>query len=197
MVVLHLGILSYIYSMYGLFHHCAIVIYEFLLIVLWILYLCLLLYVCVLYIIYYFVVLHLGESCCVYFLICSYTVAILFDLHPQKWINISSLELVVTFIETHIFATKFSISHIFLSVIYIYIYFLLLGELFTFHIQHSKTCNQHYLYTILEKITSFSLFIFGHTRIQYMTLTNREGVFIFHLSSQEVVCVHIGSSDTV
>ena len=46
-------------------------------------------YVCVLFKIYYLVVLHIGRSCCVYFLIYFFTVSILIDLRPQYLINTS------------------------------------------------------------------------------------------------------------
>ena len=46
-----LGILSYISTMHGSFHHCIILTYEFTLICLWILYLCLFQYVFVLYLV--------------------------------------------------------------------------------------------------------------------------------------------------
>ena len=56
-----MGILSYISPMYGLLHHCAVVISTFLLIYLWISYIFLLKYVCVLHKICSYVVLHIGN----------------------------------------------------------------------------------------------------------------------------------------
>ena len=70
---------------------------------------------------------------------------------------------------------------------------LLLDNLLTFHFQHFKKFNQHHLYTEFEKISSFSCFVFGHTRLQFVTLTTREGVIISHISGQEDFCIFIGS----
>ena len=59
------------------------------------------------------------ESCHAYllYMICYAIVAILVDMHPQKWMNISLFELLVTCIETHIFVPSLSICHIFISII--------------------------------------------------------------------------------
>ena len=59
-----LGIWLYIFyisTVHGLLHHCIIIIYVFVLVHLWILYLCLQKYVCVLYTIYSFFVIYLGK----------------------------------------------------------------------------------------------------------------------------------------
>ena len=61
----------------------------------------------------------------------------------------------------------------------------------------SKECIQHNIYTIFEKISSFSCFIFSPTRLQWVTLTTREGVFIFHLLGKEDVCIGIGYRNQV
>ena len=52
--------------------------------------------------------------------------------------NVPLFELVVTYIETHIFVPSFSISHIFISVIKFFCCFLLLGKMFTLNLQNSK-----------------------------------------------------------
>ena len=72
----------------------------------------------------------------------------------------------VTCIETHIFVPNFSISHIFISILIFFCCFLILGDIFTFHLQYFKKFNQHNIYAILEKISCFSCFIFGNTRLQ-------------------------------
>ena len=100
------------------------------------------------------------------YMICYIIVAILIDLHPKKWINTYLFELVVTCIETHILVPNFSIFHRFISIIIFFCSFLLLGHIFALNFQHSKTCIQHHLYTIFEKIPRFSCFIFSHTRLQ-------------------------------
>ena len=55
------------------------------------------------------------ECCYKYVLVKN--VVILVDLHSQKWINTLLFELVVTCINTHIFAPIISTSHIFISII--------------------------------------------------------------------------------
>ena len=57
--VLHFKSFFNISPVHGLFYHCVVVIPAFVLIYLWILYLCLLRYVCVLYTIYYLFWIHL------------------------------------------------------------------------------------------------------------------------------------------
>ena len=102
-------------------------------------------------------------------------VAILIDLYSQKSANISLFQLVVTFIETYIFVPSFSISNLFMSIIKVFCCLLLLGKLFTLNIQHSKICNQHHIDTIIDQVTSFSCFISGHTQLQCVPITTREG----------------------
>ena len=117
------------------------------------------------------------EFCHAYFLYIMYCsiVVILVYLHSKNWINISLFELVVTCIETHIFVPSFLISHTFISVIIFFCCFsLLLEQIFTLNVLNSKTCIQHNIYTIFEEISSFSLFIFIHTRLQRVTLTTRK-----------------------
>ena len=109
-------------------------------------------------------------------MICYVILAILTDLYSQNCVDIYLFELSITCIETHILVPNFSIFHIFLSIIRFFCCFFILGKLFNLNIQHYKTCIQHHIYNILEKIFSFSCFIFSHTRLQYMTLTTREGV---------------------
>ena len=109
------------------------------------------------------------EQCHKYFLciICYSIVFILVDLHSQNWINTPLFELIVTCIETHIFVTNFSISHILISIIkLLYCFTLIFGQIFTFNILHPNTCIQHNIYTIFEQISSFSCFVFIHTWIQ-------------------------------
>ena len=81
------------------------------------------------------------ESCCAYFLCMIFysIVVILVDLNSQEWINILLFELVVTWIEANIFVPSGSISHIFISIIKLFCCFLLLGQLLTWNLQHSKT----------------------------------------------------------
>ena len=105
--------------------------------------------------------------------------------------------LVSTCIEAHIFVTSCSISHIFISIIQFFCFFLLLGQIFTWNIQHYKTHIQHQLYTVFEQIFKKSCFIFSHTQIQRMKLITRKRVFIFHISGQDGVCIGIGSSNRV
>ena len=127
-------------------------------------------------------------SCHTYFLyiICYSVVFILVDLHSQKWIKILLFELVFKCIETRIFVPGFPIFHIFISIIKSFCCFsLLLGHIFTFNILNPKTCIQQNIYAIFEQISSFSCFVFSHTRLQCMTLITRKGVFIFHMSCQE------------
>ena len=97
------------------------------------------------------------EDCYAYFLyiIFNAIVATLIDLHSKKLINISLFELFVTCIETHISVPILSISHLFISIIKCFFGFLLLGQIFTLNLQHSKTCSKHHLYTIFNKISSF------------------------------------------
>ena len=127
------------------------------------------------------------ESCHAYFLymICYAIFDIIIDLHLQDWIKISLFELSVTWIESHVFVSNLSISHVFIYIIKFSCCLLLLGKIINLNIKHSKTCNQHHLYTIFKKIQLFSCFIFIYTHIQWVTLTIMEGVFIFHLSAQE------------
>ena len=61
MAILHIGIFFYIFSVHGSFHHCIIVMYVFVLICLWMLYLCLLRYVFLLHIICSLVAPHIGN----------------------------------------------------------------------------------------------------------------------------------------
>ena len=63
------------------------------------------------------------ESCHVYFLyiVCCSIVAILVDIHSQWLIKKSLLELVVTYIEVHIFIHSLSIHHIFIYIIKFYV----------------------------------------------------------------------------
>ena len=73
LVILHLGILFYISTMHGLFHHCIIVTCVFILICLWMLYLWLLQYVWVPHNICSLVALHIGNraiyiSCILFFI---------------------------------------------------------------------------------------------------------------------------------
>ena len=119
------------------------------------------------------------ELCYTYFLyiVCYPIFVIIVDLHSKRWINISFFELVVTCIKLHIFVPSFSISRIFISIIkFFYFLSLLLGQIFPLNILHPKTCIQHSIYTIFEKISSFSSFIFSHTRIQRVTLITKKGV---------------------
>ena len=37
-------------------------------------------------------------------------------------------------------------------------YLLILGKIYTFHLQHSKTLNQYHIYTIFEKASIFHAF---------------------------------------
>ena len=85
---------------------------------------------------------------------------------------------------TYINSNFLDISYIYLS-FKVFCYFLLLGQIFTFNPQHSKTCNQHHIYTIFDKVSIFSCFILGHMRLQWATLTTREGVLssIFKVKS--------------
>ena len=134
------------------------------------------------------------ESCHAYvmYIICYLVVVILVDLHSQKWINTSLFGLVVTCIEKYSFVPGFSISHIFISILIFFCCFsLILGQLVTLNILHPNKCIQHNIYTIFEKISSFSCFIFIHTRIQHVTLPTRKGVLIFHPSGQEDVLIGI------
>ena len=111
----------------------------------------------------------LGRFSCIFSVYDLYAIfAILIDLIFKKW--------VFTCIETHIFVASFSIYHVFISIIKFLYCFLLLGKLFTLIIQHSKTCNQHNLYTIFDKIPSLSWVIFFHTWLQCGPLTTTKGV---------------------
>ena len=56
-----LGILSYIYPIYGLLFHCIVLTFAFVLIFLWMLYICLLRYAVLLHKVYYSVVLNLDN----------------------------------------------------------------------------------------------------------------------------------------
>ena len=131
----------------------------------------------------------------VYNLLCHF-------LHPQwpelkkQWINIYLFELFVTCIETHILVPNVSIYHIFISIIKFFC-LLLLEKIPNLNLQHSKKYIQHNIYTIFKKISSFSSFIFCHTRLQHVALTTREDVFIFHISSQVLICIGIWSRDMV
>ena len=166
---------------YMVFFHCIVVTFTFILICLWMFYLCLLWYVCVFNIICSLVVLHLWEDCNQYllYMICYAIFIILVDLYSHKWIDISLFELVVTCIEKHIIVPSLSISNIFISIITFFCCLLLLSKIFTLDSQRSKTCNQHHIYTIFDKIPNFSCLIFGHTRLECVSITAREGVLYF------------------
>ena len=101
-------------------------------------------------------------------------------------------ELFVTWIEEHIFDPVFSISYIFISIIQFFCCFFILEHLFTWNHQKHEILIQHHLYTNFDKVLSFSCFIFSHTRLQHVTLITRKGVFIFHISGQDDVCIGIG-----
>ena len=174
----------------GLLHHCVIVTTMFVLICLWILYLCFLRYVFVFYRYNPWLWSILGILSWifpVYYLLCH--ISILVDLHSQKWIIIWLFELVVIWIETHILVPDISISHIFLSKIKVFCCFLLLGQLFTLNIQHYEKFIQHHPYTIFEQISSFSRFIFSHTRLQGAALITREVVLssIFQVKRMSIL----------
>ena len=51
------------------------------------------------------------------YMVCYSIVAILVDIHSQKWINISLFGLVSKFIETHISVPSFSIHHLLIFII--------------------------------------------------------------------------------
>ena len=116
------------------------------------------------------------EGCHAYFLdiICFVTAAVIVDLHPQKWINTSLFV-------THIFPTNFSVFHIFISIFEFFCFSLVVWKLFNLNLQHSKTCNQHHVYTIFKKIDIFTCFILIYTRLQRVTLTTMESVLIFYM----------------
>ena len=160
-----MGIFSYISPIYGLFFLCIIVIFKILIIYLWMLYLSLLRYVGALHTIFYLVALHLGNLVmriyCIWFFI-PFTPSSLTWIQ-KSWINISLFELLVKCIETHICVPSFLISHVFISILKFFCFLLLLWQLLTLNIRHSNTCNQHHLYTIFDKIPSFSCFVFSHT----------------------------------
>ena len=136
--------------------------------------------------------LHIFSGLLLHFFHPHLPISTIVDWHLFVWIQHS----VVTCIETHIFVSNFSIYHIYISILKVFCCFSLLWNLLAFHLKHSKKFSQHHIYTIFEKIL-FSCFFFGHTRRQCVTLTNGEGVFIFHLSSKEVYCIVIGSSNKV
>ena len=145
-----LVILFYTSPVHGLFYRFIIVTSDLVFICLWILYPCFLWYVGVIYTIYSLVVLHLGKISIhipfIWFVI---------PLSPSSLTCIHNngltplLKLVVTCIETHIFIPSFSISHIFISIVFFFWCLLLSGQLFTLNIQHSNTYTLYHLYTIL------------------------------------------------
>ena len=55
---------------------------------------------------------------------------------------------------TYINSNFLDISYIYLS-FRVFCYLLLLGQIFAFNPQHSKTCNQHHIYTIFDKVSIF------------------------------------------
>ena len=69
------------------------------------------------------------------YIICCSIVAILVHLHSQWLINISLFELVVTYIEAHIFFSSLTISHIVIYIIKKVCCYLLLCHFFTLNIQ--------------------------------------------------------------
>ena len=95
------------------------------------------------------------------------------------------------------------IRYEFLNISYIYFWykvfywFLLLGRVFILNLQYYNICIQHHLYTIFEKISSLSLFVFSHTQLQRVTIITKKAFFIFHISCQEDVCIGICSSDNI
>ena len=162
----------YIFPLHGLFFHCIVLTFEFVLRCLWMLYICLLRYFCVLHNIYSLFLLHLGNHVMnIYWILflcyCHHT-----HLPPFKKVDeqlfVWTYHLVATCIETHILFPNFLISHIFIYPLKFFCCFLLLGEILALNIQHSKICNQHHLYTIFEKISSFHDLIFSYTRLQRM-----------------------------
>ena len=116
-------------------------------------------------------------------------------IHTPWYSNLKQAEGELT--NQHISVPNFSIYHIILYILKFLCCFLILGQLFTLNLQHSKKCIQHRIYTIFDQIYSFSLFIFIHTHLQRVTLITRKGIFIFHISNQEVVWIGIVSNDKV
>ena len=117
-----LGILFYISSVYGLFYQYTVVKFEFILILLWMLYLCLLQYVCVINTICSLVVLHIWnlviQISYIWFVMplssSSLNLIQKLDEHLFVWIY----HLVVTCIVMHMFVPILSISHIFASTLH-------------------------------------------------------------------------------
>ena len=122
------------------------------------------------------------------YIICHSIVAILVDLHSQLWINISLFELVVAYIETHIFVPDCSISHVFISIITFFCCFFLLGKIITLNLQYSKTCNQQHIYSYFEQISSFSCFTVSHARLQRVTIITRKCFYLTYVRSRG--CLH-------
>ena len=63
--------------------------------------------------------------------------------------------LVIASIETHWFVPNSSIYHIFCSPLF-FCCLIILGKLYTFNIQHSKTYNQHHIYFVFDQISCYS-----------------------------------------
>ena len=97
-------------------------------------------------------------------------------IHNSWFTPLFVYPLVFTCIETHVFIPDFLVSHIFVSILKFSFGLLLFGQIFTFHLQHSNIWIQHHIYTIFEKISSFSYFILSYTRLQLVTLPTRKGV---------------------
>ena len=83
----------------------------------------------------------------------------------------------------------------FLKISYIYFCFkvfcclLLLVGLFTFHLQHSNTCNQHHIYNIFEKISSCHDFNIFTSTAPTCDTNNKERCFRLPYFSSRV-CLH-------
>ena len=142
---------------------------------LWKLYICLLLYVFVLHTIYSLVVIHIGKRVMyIYWFIMPLLPSLLTCIHNSgltpPWLNLPFI--CQMHLNTYIHSCFLFNSYISFSFKVFYC-ILLLGQMFTFYIQNSNTCNQHHIYTIFEQISNLSCSIFGHTCIQCMTLTTR------------------------
>ena len=145
-------VFCHISSIYGLFFHCIVATFIFLFIFLWILYLFLLLHVGVLRTIFSLVVIHLGNlamhTSCIWFL-CHFTILV----EKLRW-HLFVLISCQNPWNTYLCSWFINISYIFISITFLCC-FLLLGCLFILNLQHFKSCNQHHLYNLFEKIPIF------------------------------------------
>ena len=188
MAILHLGILLYLSPVNGLFHHCIIFAYVFLVILLWMLYLWLLRYVCVLYTIWSLVALHLGNL-----VMHIFWIWIVMPFSPS--LLTYSCNSGLTYLCLNYFSH--ALKHIYLLpvsqyLIYLFILngffccLLLSGHIFTWNIQYSKTHIQHHIYNIFEQVFSFSCFTFRHNRLHIVTLITREVVLSYRCKIKQL-----------